>query len=141
MFCWSIYVFLRRDVIYMISCKRFDGDNGINWRYDMFLNIIYACIKKGVMFNKLNMTLLLNNKFLGNRLWWKTSNEFKSFKNNMFEILSSRMLLGREIKDLIRCENNWFVFIMKFFVKILHEYDKKYNYNACDFVMSLRLAQ
>ena len=30
---------------------------------------------------------------------------------------------------------------MKLFVKILHEHDKEYNYDACDFITNLKLAQ
>ena len=50
------------------SRKCFDGDSEISWRYDIFSNIIYVYIKKSVMLDKLDMTLLLNNKFLNNRL-------------------------------------------------------------------------
>ena len=38
----------------------------------------------------------------------QTSNEFKSFKNSIFEVLSSRILFNREIKSFIYCENNLF---------------------------------
>ena len=48
--------------------KRFNGDKDINWRYNMSSNIIYIYIKKGVMLDKSHMTLLLNNKFISNRL-------------------------------------------------------------------------
>ena len=78
------------------------------------------------MLDKFDITLLLNNEFLNNRL----SNEFKSFENNIFEILSSRILLDREIKNLIRYKNNSFLFIIKLFIKILYKYNKKHNYNA-----------
>ena len=53
----------------------------------------------------------------------------------MFEVLSDRILLDRGIKNLIR--NDSFLLIMKFLIKILNEYNKKYNYNACDFITSL----
>ena len=79
------------------SRRCLDDDSEVNWRHDMLSNIVYAYIKKGVMLDKLDMTLLLNSESLR-----KTSNEFKSFKNSMFEVLSDRMLLKR----FIRCENN-----------------------------------
>ena len=58
----------------------------------------------------------------------------------MFDVFSSRMLLDREIKNFIRYKNNLFFFIIKFLVKILHKYNKEYNYNACNFITSSRLA-
>ena len=124
------------------SRKCFDGDNKVNWRHDMSLNIIYAYIKKNVMFDRSHVTLSLS-------LWaidfdyiekmkfkhtLQTSNEFKSFKNNMFEVLSNRMLFNRRIKDFIWCENDSFLFIIKLLIKILYKYDKKHNYDACDFI-------
>ena len=91
------------------SRKCFDGDNEVNWRHDMPSNIIYAYIKKGAMLDKLDITLLLNSKFLGNRFWWYwkmkferifwTSNEFKSFKNSIFEVLPSRMLFKEFVRE------------------------------------------
>ena len=57
----------------------------------------------------------------------------------MFEVLSGRILFDRGIKNLVR--NDSFLFIMKFLVKILHKYDKKYSHNACNLVTSLELIQ
>ena len=110
-------VLLKYSCLSLLGCQStksrrcLNGDSGINWRHGMLSDIIYAYIKKGVMFDSLDMTLLLNNKSLNNRFWWYrkteferifwTSNEFKSFKNNMFEVLSNRILLGREIKDFV----------------------------------------
>ena len=79
------------------SRRCLDGDSEVNWRHGMFSNIVYAYIRKGVMLDRFDMTLLLNNEFLR-----KTSNESKSFKNNIFEVLSGRMLFER----FIRCEND-----------------------------------
>ena len=86
------------------SRKRFDGDNDVNWRYGMPSDIIYAYIKKGAMLDKLDMTLLLNNEFLSNRFWWyrkmksrrtfwKTSDELKSFKNSISEVLPVSLIV------------------------------------------------
>ena len=91
------------------SRKRLDGDSEVSWRHVMSSNIVYTYIKKDAMLDKLYITMLLNNESLSNRLWWHrktefkrifwTSNEFKSLKNNIFEVLPSRMLFDREIKD------------------------------------------
>ena len=43
------------------SRKCFDGDSEVNWRHNMLSNIVYAYIRKDVMFDKLDMTLLLNS--------------------------------------------------------------------------------
>ena len=51
----------------------------------------------------------------------------------MFEILSNRILLNRRIKVLLNIKITCFFFIMKLFVKILYKYNKKHNYNACDY--------
>ena len=63
-----VYAFFRRDAIYTMFRRRLNDDNEVNWRHDMSSNIIYAYIKKDVMLNKLDMTLLLNNESLSNRL-------------------------------------------------------------------------
>ena len=59
----------------------------------------------------------------------------------MFEILSNRILFDRGIKDFIRYENDLFLLIMKFFIKILYKYDRKHSYNACDLASNLRFTQ
>ena len=59
----------------MISRKRFDGDSEINWQHNMSSDIIYAYIRRGAMLDRLDMTLLLNNESLSNRLWWYRKNE------------------------------------------------------------------
>ena len=134
------------------SRKRLIDDSEVNWRYNMASNIIYAYIKKGVMLDRFNMTLLLNNKSLNDRFWWyqkmkpkrtfwKTSNESKSFKNNISEVLSNRMLFDWRIKNLAWCENNSFLFIIKLFIKILNEYNKKHNYDTCDLTSNLKLTR
>ena len=82
-FCRSIYAFLRRDVIYTISRKGLHGDSEVSWRHDMSSNIIYTYIKKGAIFDRLNMTLLLNNESLNNRLW-KISNDNEERSLNAF---------------------------------------------------------
>ena len=92
----------------------------------MLSNIVYAYVKKGVMLDRLDMTLLLNSESLR-----KTSDGSKSFKNSMSEVLPGRMLLGRRIKGLIR--NDSFLLVMEFLVKVLHEHDKEYNHDACDY--------
>ena len=147
---YDLMCFSSWDVTYTMLRKRLDGDNEVNWRHDMFSDIIYAYFRKGVMLDNFDMTLLLNSESLSNRFWWyrkmkpkhtfwKISNGFKSFKNNMFEVLSGRILFDRGIKNLVR--NDSFLFIMKFLVKILHKYDKKYSHNACNLVTSLELIQ
>ena len=101
-FCWSIHAFLRRDAICTISRRRFDGDSEVSWRHGMPSDIIYAYIRKCAMLDRLDMTLLLNSESLGNRLWWKTSDGSKSFKNSMSEVLPGPMLLG----GFVWCEND-----------------------------------
>ena len=68
----EVFIFFFAEII---SRKRLDGDSEINWQYNMPSNIIYAYIKRGAMLDKLDITLLLNNKFLNNRLWWYRKNE------------------------------------------------------------------
>ena len=136
-FCWSIHVFLRRDDIAQASWRR----NEVNWQHGMPSDIIYAYVRKGVMLDRLDMTLLLNNESLDNRLWWYrktefgrifwTSDESKSFKNKMFEVLSGRMLLDRGIKGFAWCGDDSFLLIMKLLVKILHGHGRKHSYGAC----------
>ena len=61
------------------SRRRPDGDSDVNWRHGMPSDIIYAYIRKGVMLDRLDMTLLLNNESLGSRLWWHRKTEFGRF--------------------------------------------------------------
>ena len=68
----------------------------------MRLNIVYAYINKGVMFNRSHMMLLLSCKFLSNRFWVAKKRNlgvfFERFRMNpnrsctTFEVLSGRML-------------------------------------------------
>ena len=70
----------------------------------MLSNIVYTYIYKSVIFDKSYITLLLINKLLSNRFnnnektnlkrIFQIINQFKSFKNNMFEVLSSRILFN-----------------------------------------------
>ena len=87
----------------MISNETIDDDNEILWRYEMLSNIIYAYINKSVIFDKLDMMLLINNEFISDRFYnsektnlsriFQIENQFKSFnKNNIFEVLLNRIL-------------------------------------------------
>ena len=87
------------NVNYAKSNEAINSDSEVNRRRDMFSDIVYVYIRKGVMLDRSHMTLLLNNEFMSNRknmkprrTFWKTSHELKSFKNSMFEVLPGRML-------------------------------------------------
>ena len=69
----------------------------------MLSNIIYVYINKSVIFDKLDMMLLISNKFISDRFYnsektnlsriFQIENQFKSFnKNNIFEVLLNRIL-------------------------------------------------
>ena len=45
------------------------GDNEINRRYDIFLNVVYIYINKSVIRNKSYIMLLLNNKFISDNFY------------------------------------------------------------------------
>ena len=132
------------DAICTMLRRRHDGDSEVNWRHGMSSDIIYAYSKKGVMLDKPHVTFLLNNESLNNRLWWHrktefgrifwTSDGFKSFKNNMSEVLPGRMLLGRGIKGPAWCGDDSFLLVMKLFVKVLHGHDRKHSHDACGLV-------
>ena len=92
--------------IYAKSNEVINGDNKINRRRDMPSNFVYARINESVMLNKSYITLLSTNKFLSNRFFinkkkkktdlrriFQAENQFKSFKNSMFEVLPHHMLI------------------------------------------------
>ena len=69
--------------MYIISNKTIVNDNKINRRYDIFSNVVYAHINKGVIFDKSHITLLLINEFISDRFYdnekKKKENEFKTY--------------------------------------------------------------
>ena len=159
-FCWSIYVFLRRDAICTMLRRRLDGDNEVNWRHAMPSDIIYAYSRKGAMLDRLDMTLLLNNESLGNRLWWyrkmkprhtfwKTSDESKSFKNNMSVLPGRMLLLTGRMRSLwllmLTYNNNWRSWIWVFESKsyailTISDLSARLSVNRLDWYITLLLA-
>ena len=50
--------------------RRLDGDSEVKWQHGMPSDIINAYIRKGVMLDGLDMTLLMNSESLSDRLLW-----------------------------------------------------------------------
>ena len=84
--------------------KRFDGDSEVNWRYNMPSNIVYAYIKKGVMLDKLDITLLLNSESLSNRLWWFRKTEFE---RNFLNIEWIQIVQKQHIRCFVESHTAW----------------------------------
>ena len=53
--------------MHVISNEVVNGDNEVDWRYDMLSNIVYEYTNEGAMLDRFHVTLLLNNELLSNR--------------------------------------------------------------------------